>query len=659
MPTRPPGTPDVDLTFDGASGTINGGVFMTGLFQLVPDQFSSFLEIRHNGVEQGYNTDGALQQDQRDVQNTTHSILLAEVPIVIGDGSHGTQEGVAYREFRLTLDEAGGAGQYLSLDSLQIWQEEAGNLTNFTPGAGFAGAHTNYLAYDLDEGGDRWIGLQEGLNGNGANVTEFTILIPDSAFINDPAHRYITLYSKFGMQTGWNADSSSEVWGLSHASGGPVSAMTVHKTAMVPGGTANAAGEVISYDITVANVGNTNLTGITVTDPSVSNLAAVDANFDGFNDGDINHDNQLSTGETWQYTANHTVTQSDLDTNGGGDGQINNTVTADSNQTTPVSASSSVEVEQSTHVTLTKNGMVAGGTIDQAGELVHYRILITNDGLVTLTNPAVTDPSLGTFSPLLDVSAPIVDENVQLFIPIVDGDFNLGDTDNDGIEEATDHNNVRDPGETWQYVYLGDITQDGFHDPGETWSAFNLGDTNDNGVRDPGETFIGDDDNNGIQDPGERWQFKNVWDTNNNGLQDNGEVWNYANRGDNNQNGVEDAPGETFEYANVGDTNQSGAEDPGETFQYYNAGDTNRDGVENNGETFQFTFTSNVAGVDANDDGFNDGDTNLDGSLNVGETWRYNGTYTATQDDIDNRVGGVPTVVPGLTHDNTATRQHQ
>ena len=31
MPTRPSGTPDVDLTFDGASGTLNGAVFMTGL----------------------------------------------------------------------------------------------------------------------------------------------------------------------------------------------------------------------------------------------------------------------------------------------------------------------------------------------------------------------------------------------------------------------------------------------------------------------------------------------------------------------------------------------------------------------------------------------------------------------------------------------------
>ena len=334
MPTTPPpGTPTLDLTLPGTAGSINGAVFMTGLYQLVPDQFSSFLEIRDNGTEQGYNTDGALQQDQRDVQNSTHSILLAEVPIVIGDGSQGTMEGVAYREFRLNLGEAGNAKQYLSLDALQIWQQEAGNLTNFTAGLGFAGSHTNYLAYNLDAGANRWIGLKEGANGNGANATEYTILIPDSFFINDPAHRYVTLYSEFGVQAGWNADSSSEEWGLSHASGGPVSAMTVHKTATVPGDTANVVGEVISYAITVANVGNTALTGITVTDPSVSNLAAVDANFDGFNDGDANHDNQLSAGETWQYTASHTVTQSDLDTNGGGDGTIDNTVTADSAQT--------------------------------------------------------------------------------------------------------------------------------------------------------------------------------------------------------------------------------------------------------------------------------------------------------------------------------------
>src|ERR1044072_7705040 len=370
MPTPPPGTPDLDLTLPGTAGSINGAVFMTGLYGLVPDQLSTFLEIRHNGVEQGYNTDGALPQDQRDVQNATHSVLLAEIPIVVGDGSHGTIEGVAYHEFRLNINEAGNAKQYLSLDPLQIWQEEAGNLTNFTAGSGFAGAHTNFLAYDLDAGTDRWIGLKEGANGNGSNQTEFTILIPDSFFINDPSHRYVTLYSKFGQQAGWDADSSSEEWGLSHANGGAVSAMTVHKTATVPGGTANVVGEVISYDITVANVGNTNLTGITVTDPSVSNLAPVLSG--GFNSGDTNHDNQLSTGETWQYTASHTVTQNDLDTNGGGDGFIENTVTADSAQTTPISTSASIEVVSGSSIELEKMADVT--SVNAAGDVINYTI---------------------------------------------------------------------------------------------------------------------------------------------------------------------------------------------------------------------------------------------------------------------------------------------
>ena len=41
-------------------------------------------------------------------------------------------------------------------------------------------------------------------------------------------------------------------------------------------------------------------------------------------------DNLLEVGETWAYTASHTVTQAEIDTNGGGDGDIDNMATADS-----------------------------------------------------------------------------------------------------------------------------------------------------------------------------------------------------------------------------------------------------------------------------------------------------------------------------------------
>ena len=145
-----PTTPTVDLTFDGASGTINGGVYMTGTYDAAPTTFYSFLEVRHNGTENGYNTNGTLQYNTLDDQNATHSILLANIPMVIGDGSQGTVAGEAYRVFNLNIGEAGGTKQLLSLDSLQIWQEESGSLTGFTPDSGFAGSHTNDLVYNMD-----------------------------------------------------------------------------------------------------------------------------------------------------------------------------------------------------------------------------------------------------------------------------------------------------------------------------------------------------------------------------------------------------------------------------------------------------------------------------------------------------------------------------
>src|SRR4051812_44702161 len=463
MTTRPPGTPDVDLTFDGSSGTINGAVFMTGVPQGETVHFSSFLEIRNNGVEQGYNTDGALQQNQLDTQNSTHSVLLAEVPTFVGDGSGGTQEGVLYRVFHLNIAEAGTTKQFLSLDALQIWQEESGSLASFTPGVGFAGSHTNYLAYNLDAGGNHWVGLTEQPdNGNGAQQAEFTVLIPDSAFINDPAHRYVTLYSKFGEQAGWTADSGSEEWSLDGPSGGAVSAMTVHKTASVPGDTANAVGEVIPYDITVANVGNTNLTGITVTDPSVSNLAAVDANHDGYNDGDTNHDNQLSAGETWQYTASYTVTQSDINTLGNGSGFITNTVTADSTQTNPITATASVDVESSSSVDLTKAANVS--SVNAAGNVIHYTITASNTGVTTLTNVQVDDSQVNIFTPIIDPDAPV--PGAALLAQVLNGDYNVGDVGTLAHPEYA-QNGVQDPGETFVYVNAGDTDQNGVQDPGE------------------------------------------------------------------------------------------------------------------------------------------------------------------------------------------------
>src|SRR5262249_31404072 len=159
--------------------------------------------------------------------------------------------------------------------------------------------------------------------------------------------------------------------------------------------------------------GNMTLTGIDVTDVSVSNLTYVSGDTDG--------DGKLDVGETWTYTANHTVTQADIDNGGVADPGLtySNTasVTTDQAAADPHARSSraaSVPIVQNPHVMLTKTATVADGTADAAGDVINYAINVHNDGNMTLTNPVVSDPSVSGLA------------------AVMSGGFNAGDTDHDG-----------------------------------------------------------------------------------------------------------------------------------------------------------------------------------------------------------------------------------
>jgi uncharacterized repeat protein (TIGR01451 family) len=201
-------------------------------------------------------------------------------------------------------------------------------------------------------------------------------------------------------------------------------ALSITKAATVPGGTADTAGEVISYTINVANTGNVTLTTPVVNDPSVSNLA--------YASGDADNDGKIDVGETWQYTASHTVTQGDLDGNGGGDGTIDNTASASTDQGASGSASAHVPVAYNPEVDLTKSASVPGGTADTAGEVISYTIDVANTGNITLTGVSVNDPSV------TDLAA------------VMSGGFNTGDANQDG---------KLDLGETWHYTASHTVTQ--------------------------------------------------------------------------------------------------------------------------------------------------------------------------------------------------------
>ena len=191
----------------------------------------------------------------------------------------------------------------------------------------------------------------------------------------------------------------------------------------VPGQIADVAGETLNYTITVANTGNTTLTGVVVTDPNADAGSIVRV-------ADVVGDNDalLEVGETWAYTAAHTVTQAEIDSNGGGDGDIDNIATADSNETGPDTDDATVPVAQSPALNIVKEA-VPGQIADVAGETLNYTITVANTGNTTLTGVVVTDPNAdaGSIVRVTDVVG-----------------------DNDALLEV---------GETWAYTAAHTVTQ--------------------------------------------------------------------------------------------------------------------------------------------------------------------------------------------------------
>src|SRR5260221_269620 len=145
--------------------------------------------------------------------------------------------------------------------------------------------------------------------------------------------------------------------------------MNMMKDANVGCGTANFAGEVISYTISVQNTGTQTLCGVAVVDPFVSNLTRI---------ADITGDNDalVEVGETWAYTATHAVTQAEIDAGT----NIVNVATADSNETGPDTDDASVPVTQSPALNIVKDATVGGGTANFAGEVISYTLSVHRKG---------------------------------------------------------------------------------------------------------------------------------------------------------------------------------------------------------------------------------------------------------------------------------------
>ncbi len=177
---------------------------------------------------------------------------------------------------------------------------------------------------------------------------------------------------------------------------GPVASYTIDKTVLnisgnVSEGTVTKAGDVISYQIKVTNSGGLPIySPISVNDPLVTLAGPVES---------LNTNEILEIGEYWIYYGNYTVTQEDLNSNGGGDGFINNTATVDCNQLDPKTDSADVLITQSPDYTIDKivtdvDGKGPESNVTSAGNVISYQINVNNTGNVDISNVTVTDPLL-------------------------------------------------------------------------------------------------------------------------------------------------------------------------------------------------------------------------------------------------------------------------
>jgi hypothetical protein len=224
----------------------------------------------------------------------------------------------------------------------------------------------------------------------------------------------------------------------------------------------------------------------------------------------------LAPGASEVYNTSYELTQADLDSQGGGDGDIDNTATADSNETGPVYASAEVPlVFGPAEVPLAFDGLPKdAGRHDGKSDIIWQ-------------NPT-GDPEMlmgyGTFAAPLVQFSPWPTGELQLWKIKATGDFN-GDGDSEIIWQHDSNNlgsNVTfagavgpfNPGADWQIKGVGDFDGDGKSDiiwqqsggqaamwlmdgtdttfvgavgpfnPGASWHIEDTGDFNDDGKSD-------------------------------------------------------------------------------------------------------------------------------------------------------------------------------
>ena len=211
----------VDLTTANSSGTINGAQFYqySANLPVGTGVFGPFLRVQNNGVESGFNTNGALQFDSKP-GSWTHAVKLGDIPLING-----------YRQFSLDINEAASkTNSLLSLDEVQLFITSDANLTGYNTGTRSFGSSATKV-YDMDSPvglltANNWVKLDYALSGSGSGRADMLMYVPDSYFLlgGATAASNVVMFTKFGtnfaVSSGLGASAGFEEWSVNKITAG-------------------------------------------------------------------------------------------------------------------------------------------------------------------------------------------------------------------------------------------------------------------------------------------------------------------------------------------------------------------------------------------------------------------------------------------------------
>ena len=203
-------------------------------------------------------------------------------------------------------------------------------------------------------------------------------------------------------------------------------ALTIVKTATPT--TYSAVDDVINYSYLVTNTGNVTISGpISVADNNVDAAATCPA-------GDL-----AASGGTTTCTAQHTITQADLDA-----GSVTNVASAsgtdpNGNPVTSPTDTETVTAIQNPSLSIVKTATPA--TYDAVGQVISYSYLVTNDGNVTISGPiSVSDDQAANESCPAGNLAPGDSLTCTASDTITQADLDAGSVTNVASASGTDPN---------------------------------------------------------------------------------------------------------------------------------------------------------------------------------------------------------------------------